>query len=161
MKRQFLLWLDSFCHKPKFLKKMIEMSYWSDILDLHEEKQKSKTELDKKLENIEKNLSEYVNILRKSLLATTNGDSGVVMTQVPREKAGEQMIEMLRREKNFKDENIFNYLEVLGFDIEWLKKKLKPFPSAAPLVIPPKNPTKPKTKKENKNVRRQTAKIDA
>jgi hypothetical protein len=138
---------------------MIEMSYWSDILNLHERKQKTKTELDKKLENIEEKLSEYVNGLRKSLLAT-DSDGGVVMTRVPREKAAERMIEMLRRDKHNKDEDIFNYLKVLGFDIEWLERNLKTTPVTPP-VTPPKNPTKPKTERRTKNARRQTAKTNA
>lgn len=176
MKRRFLLWLDSFHHKPKFLKRAIEMSYWSDILDLHERKQKTKTELDKKLENIEEKLSQYVNGLRKSLLAT-DGDGGVIMTQLPRTEAAKQMVETLRRNK-YKDADIFNYLKVLGFDNEWLERNLKtdnsdkvwkdmgtgkvlttvkdPTP-----VTTPTTPTKPKTPRRTKNARRQTAKTNA
>ena len=110
MKRQFLLWLYSFQHKPKWLKRQIEFAYWADLLNIQEEKKKYQSKYDKKLEELEARLVKGINSIKES---SYGHDSDTVMTKLTPEEANDKTIEMMKMYK-IKDEEISNRLEFLG-----------------------------------------------
>lgn len=116
MKRRFLVWLDTLPHKPEWLKKKINMAYWTDLLNIQEEKKKKQTEYEKELNKLEEKVSQYINNFKKSLLAT-NCDGGVKMYQLSQEEANKKMISILEQ-WGLKPEEIPARLRFLGFKVE-------------------------------------------
>jgi hypothetical protein len=118
MKRQILLWLDTFPHKPKWLKKQIkwlkrqiDLDYWAYLANIQEEKKKHQSKLEKRLSEFEAKWVKDINILKEPLFGH---DSDTVMTKLTFEEANKKMIEMMKKD-GLETEEISDRLEFLGF----------------------------------------------
>jgi hypothetical protein len=115
MKRKILLWLASLRHKPRWLHRKIEMLYWSNLLDIHEKKEKRLSEHDKKIQDLSDKLIQRLNDFKTSLLHSVS-ETDIKLKKLKENEAMNKMIMIMRQERSKPtDEEIYDRLRHLGF----------------------------------------------